>query len=373
VSVARTQDSPTTAQQLKEMYENNLRSFWDVGSKGMRTDVSLGDEALLRDPEFRAALSISDEYYQEILSSIHRGRITENPEYRKTEQEFHDLFTEVWGVEPWRNSMMSNQEFEERKRAAGPEVMKRLQETGAKLEAMKREFADGASQRRPVAANEDPLSPELRQKILEAQLAAMGETTWISPLLFEVLNLTDTQREEMERIKKELEPELERHIETYANNMVLMKDRESAAFQAFIQREAINAGERLNAEIYQRQVDITGDRVNTAIRKRQLVQIAPGVKIEQELAELLRQVWAEPECRKLLDESYTSGKAFAALFKSRMLEILDGEQRKRLQELTDNPPPHARVLIQRLRREHWGQGEEVKGESAGDAGTNTDT
>jgi hypothetical protein len=60
------------------------------------------------------------------------------------------------------------------------------------------------------------------------------------------------------------------------------------------------------------------------------------------------------KCSSRLDESYASSKAFAALFKTRMFEILNEGQRKRLQELTDNPPLHALALIQRLRREQWG-------------------
>jgi hypothetical protein len=357
------QSQSSDAQQLKGMYKNNLRFWWDgTTSVRMRAEVSWCDQALLRDPEFRAALGISDEHYQEILSSIHRGRITENPEYRKAEQEHKDLYEDVWGVEPGRNFAMLSREHEERKRVAGPEKLNRLQELGAKLESMQREFAAGASQRRPVAADEDPLSPELRQKIQEAQLAAMGETATIVPSLFGVLNLTDAQREKMEQIKKELEPEFEKHLETYANNTALIKDRERAAFNALVQRNALLAEERLNAEIRRIHAGMTGDGVNTTtIRERQLVQIAPGVKIPQEQAEMLRQVWAEPESRKLFDESYASGKAFAVLFKSRVSEILTDAQRKRLQELTDNPPPHARVLIQRLRQEPcWGLGEEEK-------------
>ena len=46
----------------------------------------------------------------------------------------------------------------------------------------------------------------------------MGETPVIVPYLFEALNLTDAQKGAMERIKKELEPEFEKHLGIYTNN-----------------------------------------------------------------------------------------------------------------------------------------------------------
>jgi len=144
--------------------------------------------------------------------------------------------------------------------------------------------------------------------------------------LFEALNLTNAQREAMERIKKELELEFVKHAEIYSRNAALILER-----------------------------------VNAAIRERQAAQIpigGVGAEAQKGLEAFIRELEAEPEHKKLLDESYASSKAFATLFRTRMFEILNDEQRRRLQELIDNPPPHAQVLIQRLKRENWGRHEE---------------
>jgi Ni/Co efflux regulator RcnB len=184
---------------------------------------------------------------------------------------------------------------------------------------MERKFLDRNQQREDVAF-EDAITPELRQKIQEAHLAAMGETPMIVPSVFEVLNLTDAQRQQMDRIKKELEPEFEKHLGIYANNASMILARIEAAI--------------------------------------------PKKNPQDDLATFMRKVENEPEYRKLLAESYASSKALAALFRSKMHEVLNNDQRKRIQELIDNPPPHAQYLIQRLRREHWRQDAENKSERA---------
>jgi hypothetical protein len=317
--VALAQEASTVQQDI-ERNKNISRSFWDGRSEIIST------EALLRDPAFRAALGLSDASYQEILSSMRNASVnlSDCPEYREAYKESYDLAKALWGGEPTSNLMMTTQEFEERKRAVGPEAMKRLEELRTKLKSIEQELAVDGS-RRSTFALETVLSPELKQKIQEAQLAAMGETAMIVPRLYEALNLTDAQKEGMERIKKELEPELEKHLEIYANNAVKIVDRVNAAL--------------------------------------------PRIQESREpLGDAMRKLEAEPEHRKLLDESYASSKAFAALFKSRMSEILTEGQRKRLQELTDNPPLHALALIQRLRREQWGLYEPKEGERT-DAGT----
>ena len=57
-----------------------------------------------------------------------------------------------------------------------------------------------------------------------------------SPRVFEVLNLTDAQREGMDRIKKELEPELERHLAIYGNNAAKILEINRAALNGFCRR-----------------------------------------------------------------------------------------------------------------------------------------
>jgi len=60
MDIAQTQESPQV-QQDSERHQNISRSFWE--GRG----VSISTEALLRDPAFRTALGVSDEYYREML------------------------------------------------------------------------------------------------------------------------------------------------------------------------------------------------------------------------------------------------------------------------------------------------------------------
>ena len=316
--IARAQES-SKVQQDKERHKEISRFFWDRGG------ASISTEALLRDAEFRAALGVSDEYYQKIQTSASNavGRLADDLEYQKLNQESDELFRVLWGVEPGWNSAITERELE-RARNADPEVIRRANEVGQRLESMRQEYLAGSSERH-TAAIEDALLPEIKQKIREAHLAAMGEMSTFSPRLFEALYLTDAQKQQMERIKKGLEPELEKHLEIYGNNAAKILERVNAALsRPDVQRSIADNGQ----------------------------------------GAFLRKLQEEPEHKKLLDESYASSKAFATLFRTRMSEILTKVQREHLQLLIDNPPPHAWYLIQRLRRENWGQYKEVESDSS---------
>jgi Ni/Co efflux regulator RcnB len=308
------------SQSDSERHQNILRSFWD--GRG----ASISTEALLLDPEFRAVLSVSAERYQEIQAIVRNavGRVSDDPEYRKLTQEIEEANRVVLGLGPFDVMPPTPAILRHNLNEKQLEALNRSRELGERRGLMQREFTLGASQRH-IAAFEEALTPEIKEKIQEAWLAAMGETAMFSPSVFEVLNLTDSQRQQMERIKEELEPALEKHLAIYGNNAAMILKR-----------------------------------VNTALRE-------PGVQrsiADVGLNTFMRALQDEPEHKKLLDESYASSKAFAELFRTRMLDILTDEQRRRLQELTDNPPPHARLLIQRLRREQWGQHEEGDSERA---------
>jgi Ni/Co efflux regulator RcnB len=318
--VARAQES-LKMQQDRERHQNNLRSAWDRGGAVMSS------ESLLRDPTFRDALGVTLHDYRKIQESVRnaRGSISDDPEYREAWREKEEADRVVLGLgntDPMPGTPMINLQ------ALNEEQLKafnRSRAAGAKIVEMQSEFTLGADQR-STAAFEDALSPEIKQKIQEARLAAMGETSTFSPRLFETLNLTDAQKQQMERIKKELEPEFEKHCEIYAGNAAMILER-----------------------------------VNAAIEQKRVAQIPIG-----DLGAFIRELQEEPEHKKLLDESYASSKALATLFRTRMAEILTDGQRRRLQELIDNPPPYARLLIQRLRRENWGQDEEKVNDQSGE-------
>ena len=327
-NIVRAQES-LQVQQDRERHKNNLRSHWNGGG------ASIGTEALLRDSGFRAALGVSDEHYQKILANVRNA--VENrplpPECLEVGREHGDALEALTGS---RTALLIGESLNINMQGTDEEKIKaynRLREAERKMQSLQMEIAL-ENDRRYDAAFEEAITPELNQKIQEAWLAAMGETSTFSPRLFEALNLTDAQREGMERIKKELELELEKHTEIYGSNAAKILERFNAALERH-QRHAseFSFGRR-------------GD--------------AP-----EEWRTVYKKLRDEPEHRKLLDESYASGKALATLFRTRMSEILNDDQRSRLQDLTENPPPYARLLIQRLRRENWGRDEEVESNQSG--------
>jgi Spy/CpxP family protein refolding chaperone len=72
---------------------------------------------------------------------------------------------------------------------------------------------------------ENALTPEQKQKLKEAQLATMAEIPIIAPSMFEALGLTDTQSQQMEGIKKELEPEFAKNLESFADNSMIIVNK----------------------------------------------------------------------------------------------------------------------------------------------------
>jgi len=286
-----------------------------------------------RDPEFRAAMGVSDEYYQQILASQRgaTGHILEHPGYREAQQEHEEAMRVVLGlrdtdlIPPTPAFILQNLNEEQLK------AFHRSQEAARRIEVLTREFVAGAAQRRD-GGFENALTPELRQQFQEVPLMEMvlGEQPRFMPSAFLALHLTDTQWEQMERIKKELEPEFERHLEIHADRQRIIYEKSNEAFQKAARAET---DARLRGE-------------NTH-----------GVRLAARSSFLME----DPEYQRALDEVYSSARAFARLFTTRVFEILNDEQRSRLQDLIDNPPPHVRLHIQRLRssaarpeRKHWG-------------------
>jgi len=319
---------PATPQQEKERHKNILRSSWNASGVNL-----IRIETLFHDPGFRAALGISDEYYQEVLTKMHgaAGRLMDNPEYMEAERELEETRREFYKA----SGIPANSITPLIKLREGDEeqlkALNRFQEAGGRVALMIRAHGE-ASQKHRTVAFADAIPPELKQKIQEAHLATIGETSF-SLDLFEALYVTDAQRQQMERIKKELEPEFEKHLEIYGKNAVMIIDR-----------------------------------VNAALKQKREAGISSDKNPQEELDAFMKNLEAEPEHKRLLDESYASAKAFAVLFRSRMRDVLTDEQRKRFQALYDNPPPHVRYLTHRFRREQWGQGYEEREDKNADVG-----
>jgi prefoldin subunit 5 len=137
-------------------------------------------------------------------------------------------------------------------------------------------------------ALDEVLTSEQWQKINESQLANMDEIPFISPEVFDALDLTDAQRQEMATIKKELEPEFEAALDEFVNGMIALQEES---------------------------------------------EDSPD----------------DPALEKKQAEVVSKGKEFSTKFKIKMFDVLTDGQWERLQKLIDNPPEHAKIFRAKLK------------------------
>jgi Spy/CpxP family protein refolding chaperone len=164
------------------------------------------------------------------------------------------------------------------------------------------------------------LTPEQQQKIKESLLANMAEVPIIFPGMFDALDLTEAQKREMEQIKKELEPEFEEILEHQANAELELQ---------------VKIGE---------------------IRSKEQQESNEAITPSDELSKKLK--ITDPVLRKMFEEIQSRSKTFTTKFKTKMFDVLTDEQWKRMLDLIDNLPAHAKILRTKL-RERRGESEKA--------------
>ena len=300
----QSQDSPWMQEINKAVTRSGIRAFWDGYA------VSGAALGLLHDPERRAMWGISDEQSQQILD-YHANSPARMQEISSG---FSD---ELQAVFNRNDPFMWNADAETLKIFG--DIQDRIASENWRITA---------------EAMENILTPEQIQMTREAYLANIGEMPIASIEIFEVLNLTDAQREQMAEIKRMLEPEFERNLEIFVSNSMTL------------------------ARIMDEELDRQG------IVHVGLIQDEESMKRFNEYAERMRIVRARlmtenQEFMRLSDEIQSSGRAFATQFKTQMFDVLTDEQWMRLQELIDNPPEHA-LLFRQRQRESSGETEDNK-------------
>ena len=281
--------SPMEQRRLKEEIKGDLYAQWDG------EDFSSMTRWLLRDPDpyMRHALGISDEQSQQFEAMWSRGRRVTDPEHMELMNEESEI----------RRMAQNNPDM-----AVDEELANRYFEIWRKGRAWNIH-----------ADHEDTinlLTPEQIHKIREIQLALMDEQPLFSPNAFDILNLTDAQKQQMQEIKKELEPEFEKKIEMIADGQVIL---------SAILRE-LRGGS---------------------------LAIEDQMRAHQKLRE-------HPEYKRIEAERRGIEKVFSVKFRIQMFDVLTDEQWARLQHLIDNPPPHAVIFLNKL-RERRGEAERAGG------------
>ena len=260
---------------------NVFRSHWDGR---MSASATLG---LLYNPDVRAACGISDEQFEH-MQHVHQNlwqTAMENPE-------FQTVMQEMGALQAAHQEAIGNGTFLQ---SLDEETLDRYYELSTQQSELMVQFLSDTL--------DNALTPEQQIKIGEIQLAMMGNTPLVSPNVFEALNLTDAQRQEMERIKKELEPEFERILGDFTRNQIILQNK----YYDELERQGglifANSGEML-------------ERSRSASNR----------------------LLEDPEFRRINEESAFQGREFSTQFRIRMFDVLDDEQWTRLQDLIDNPP-----------------------------------
>jgi hypothetical protein len=276
MSFVQTQKFPMPQQISKTMIKVLVRSFWE----GRGTNLLAGD------PDTLAMWgAVSDEQWQQL------GKVQENV---MNDSELQSIMVEMQAFEKPDDPLMLKVDEEMKNKG--------LSHFEKGMTLMLNLMSDGI---------ENILTPEQKQKRNESFLASMGEMPIISLNMFEALGLTDAQKEEMAKIKKELEPEFEQHLEDFANSEMILRNK--------ILDELEKQGVKNHKEMQEK----------TPAAKKKLAD--------------------DPEYKTIETEMQSKTKAFATKFKTRMFDVLTDGQWKRLQELIDNPPAHAKVWLEKLK------------------------
>ena len=288
----QTMNSPIAQEILQNGARELIRLEWN--GKGANLQI-LG--MVLHNPEIRTAFNVSDEQYQQVHRIVNRTWEDEDPAIREIEDEIAAM-----------QSQSPNDPFMQN---ADEETQKKMSDLQMKRNALAFDFT--------IDLSENILTQEQKQKVKESQLASMSEIPFLMPSMFEALNLTDVQKRRMEQIKKELEPEFEKTLESTVNHQMALRRKMFAEHE-----KQVALGNTSNGQ------------------------------------ENLKKVLADPEFKKINDELKTQNKQFSMQFRIKMFDVLTDEQWARLQQLIDNPPEHAKALLKKL-KEQRGESEQSDG------------
>ena len=203
---------------MKQMF----RMMWNDSGTGFMSAM------LLDVPEIREALGVSDEQLGQMNDAV-ETKMLEMSE--KMESEMKRIMLPVYqSLDPdltldTLDSFLDS--FDPDSLDLDPETLQQLSmEFGEQM--MEQMMSISMNMMSEVMADVmgEFLLPEQIQSIQEMQLVAMGEFPFISPGAFEALGLTDDQREELERIKKELEPEFEENLDFFVKNWLKLEEED---------------------------------------------------------------------------------------------------------------------------------------------------
>ena len=293
-------NSPAGQQMQLNVMKQTMGTLWNGNGLNPMT------MELLQQDGIREGVGVSQEQVQRIQLTMQGigNNMPNDPAVRPIREELERFMHETQGG-PFAPN-------------ATEETQQRFFELQTNLQATVHETAFGKLQN----VIHDHLTPDQLKKVREAQVFVMAENPVIAPGLFEALDLTDTQRNQLAGFKKELEPEFNRNIDKMAETQRKLQ-------------------ERVRSEIGQRLETVTNPE-----ERRRMVE------------ETIRKIQeSDPELQRAMREVAESGKAITDKLKSRMSEVLTDEQKERMTRLMNNPPDFVKRMTERMRNQAQSTGE----------------
>jgi len=284
------QRSPEMQQMQRNGMRQMMNSFWGGDGSNM---MAMG---FLQQEDFRAGIGLTDEQFQNIRSAPSRF-MEDDPRAQQFRDEMNELMTRDGGPFGENGTAEMRQRF--------VELQMEVQAT------MQERMVEGMTN----TINEN-LTPDQIQKVREAQISAMSALPIISASMFEALDLSDAQKRRLDEIKKEMEPEFERHADKLVDMQMLMMEK-----------------------MQERQ-----ERIMGTTDPEERARLSEGFSPEN----IIRN---NPELQRAMNEVMESGRVFSEAVKVRMFDVLTDAQWRRMTALIDNPPEYMKKVIAEMRKQ----------------------
>lgn len=276
------QSSPVMRTLQKNAGKNVLKSMWN-GKGG-----NLTFQAYLADPEMKKALDITDEQSAKLS---------------------------MGGMIDFQNDPVFLEYSKEMEAIADPNdpfMAKASKENQDKFIEMNEKFTSHMFDTLSNAIDET-LTDEQKQKMREVQIASMSDSPIIFPDMFEALGLSDKQREELDKIKKEMEPDFD----------------------------------KIADEIMDASMDIMAGLLENIDDDFDMSKPENMTKSFQDAQKKYYE--KNPEAKKRVDKIEEKGKEFTNKVKFRMFDVLTDAQMEKLGNLINDPPAYAKLIRDKLR------------------------
>ena len=276
---------------------HEINSAWnDEGSRAGAVD-------LLRQTDIREGIGVSNEQYQKIRATVEQPTSVSSSDI--------PTITPIYAEMNKLRAEFPPGRFDE---DAPEETKRQVSELQEQVRGLMDERASELIRERQMNAINDNLTPDQLRKVQEFQIAAMSNLSYVSPSMFEALDLSDNQRQQLGDIKKEMEPEFKKWADKTLDARLRLHEKRHAEFKV-IQND-----------------DGT-------------IQFL----LDDPVASWERVRKANPDIQRALNESMESGKELAKKLKFKMFDVLTDEQMERMAQLIDNPPDYVKKILRKWR------------------------